>query len=285
MNPNYRIIFGRFWKLALISVFFVVVLIIGTPLMTPANTPEMDAILQAPSTEALFGTDELGRDMMTRCLVALSLGIRGASLALLTAGVLAILLGGAAGWWRGTWLDGFISWWIGVLHTVPFLLLIAALGAVLQASWILIYFLAGCVVWATPARLVRAEVMRVRTAKHTVASRAMGFGLGAILVRVVTPTALPSVVISLLMIFPELLILDIGLSFFGVGAQPPTPTLGRLLLDGFNKLHSAPWLSIFPFLTLVLACAALYAVVKLLDSHKPESQDQHSQNAPRIPSR
>lgn len=240
--------------------------------MNLANTPKMDAVLQSPSTGALFGTDELGRDMTARCLVALSLGIRGAALALLTAGVLAIVLGGAAGWWRGTWLDGFISWWIGVLHTVPFLLLIAALGAVLQASWTFVYFLAGCVVWATPARLVRAEVMRVRTAHYTVATRAMGFGTRALLLRVITPTALPSVVLSLLMIFPELLILDIGLSFFGVGAEPPTPTLGRLLFDGFNKLHSAPWLSIFPFLSLILACAALYSIVKIVETRISESK-------------
>lgn len=254
------------WQLALLAGVLAFLLGLAPWLMNAATTPDTTRILGSPAPElgALFGTDELGRSLLARCAVALSLAVRGASLALVVAGTLAILLGGMAGWWRDTSVDGIISWLIGVLHTVPFLLLVAALGAVTQASWSVIYLMAGCVVWAGPARLVRAEVMRIRSSAHARASRAFGFGPPAILLRVIAPAALPPVLLSLLMTFPELLILDIGLSFFGLGAQPPTPTLGRLLLQGFEKLQSAPWLAFFPLLCLISACIGLHAVVQRL---------------------
>lgn len=252
------------WKLLLLSASFIGLLLLGPSFMETAITPQIGAILHSPSVESPFGTDELGRSMLARCAVALSLALRGASVALVTSGILAILMGGIAGWWRGRWIDGVVSWLIGVLHTVPFLLLVAAFGAVVQASWTLIYFLAGCVVWAAPARLVRAEVMRVRSSAYARASKAFGFGVGATLIRVVAPASIPPVLLSLLMIFPELLILDVGLSFFGIGAQPPTPTLGRLLLDGFEKVQSAPWLSVFPLICLMLACIGLYSTIDAL---------------------
>jgi peptide/nickel transport system permease protein len=263
--PSIRLVTSR-WQLALLTASFVLLLRLAPWLMDAATTPDTNRILGSPALAmgALFGTDELGRSLLARCAVALSLAVRGASLALVVAGTLAILLGGMAGWWRGTWVDAIISWLIGVLHTVPFLLLVAALGAVTQASWSVIYLMAGCVVWASPARLVRAEVMRIRSSAHARASRAFGFGAPAILLRVIAPAALPPVLLSLLMAFPELLILDIGLSFFGLGAQPPTPTLGRLLLQGFEKLQSAPWLAFFPLLCLISACIGLHAIVQRL---------------------
>jgi len=260
MNPAASLQIPLRWQLSLLLGAMVVLLALAPFLMETAITPDSAGILRAPSFTAPFGTDELGRGMFTRCLVALSLAVRGSALALVVAGTLAVLLGGLAGWWRGTWVDAVISWLIGVLHTVPFLLLVAALAAVIEASWSVIYLMAGCVVWAAPARLVRAEVMRIRSSPHTRASRAYGFGTVAILLRVVAPAAIVPVSLSLLLLFPELLVLDIGLSFFGIGAQPPTPTLGRLLLLGFEKLHSAPWLAAFPLLCLVVACLGLWTL-------------------------
>lgn len=253
---------GLRWRFSLLLGAMLALLGLAPLLMETAITPDSTGILSTPSLAAPFGTDELGRGMLARCMVALSLAVRGSALALLVAGALAVLLGGLAGWWRGTWVDAVISWSIGVLHTVPFLLLVAALGTVIQASWTVIYLMAGCVVWAAPARLVRAEVMRIRSSSHARASRAFGFGSAAILLRVVMPAAFPPVILTLLMTFPELLVMDVGLSFFGLGSQPPTPTLGRLLLQGFEKLQSAPWLGFFPLLCLVLTCFTLFGVVK-----------------------
>jgi peptide/nickel transport system permease protein len=260
---------GLRWQFSLLLGAMLVLLGLAPLLMETAITPDSAGILSTPSLTAPFGTDELGRGMLTRCMVALSMAVRGSALALLVAGALAVLLGGLAGWWRGTWVDAVISWSIGVLHTVPFLLLVAALGSVIQASWSAIYLMAGCVVWAAPARLVRVEVMRIRSSSHARASRAFGFGSAALLRRVVMPAAFPPVILTLLMTFPDLLVMDVGLSFFGLGAQPPTPTLGRLLLQGFEKLQSAPWLALSPLLCLLITCMALHEIVKRFSSDTP----------------
>lgn len=259
------------WPLASLAIVLLLLLSVTPWLMPRAITPVGGVVLHSPSWQQPFGTDELGRNMLARCAVALSLAVRGASLALVVAGALAILLGGMAGWWRGTWIDGIVSWAIGVLHTVPFLLLVAALAAVMQASWSVIYLLAGCVIWAAPARLIRAEVMRIRSSPHARTSRAYGFGTMAILRRVVTPAARVPVSLSLLLLFPELLVMDIALSFFGLGAQPPTPTLGRLLLQGFERIHSAPWLAFFPLLCVVAACLSLWMIAKNMNKLHPSN--------------
>lgn len=226
-----------------------------------AHQSRPEQVLLPPSPAHPFGTDEIGRDMLARTLVAVSMGFRGSSAALLVAGSLAIVLGGLAGWCRQTPLDWAISWVISLLHTVPFLLVVAAAAAVLRPGWIETYLLVGAVAWATPARLVRAEVMRVRASRHVAAMRAYGMPLPLLLLRAAVPVAAAPVVLSLVMFLPELLVLDVALSFFGLGAQPPTPTLGRLILSGFSRLESAPWLSLFPALCLVLLCVIISRAV------------------------
>ena len=120
-----------------------------------------------------------------------------------------------------------VRWIIALLFTVPFILIVVAVFAVIEPGITRAYIAIGCIGWAAPARIVRTEVMRVRSSQFVLAERAAGFSRTRILLRSVLPVcALPGLV-SLLYFTPELIGIEVGLSFFGLGAAPPTPTLGH----------------------------------------------------------
>ncbi len=218
--------------------------------------------LQEPSQNHFFGTDSLGRDHFTRTMLATGLSLKVAGRAFVVALALALVLGSIAGFCKGQWPDRVISYVISIIHTVPFILLAVALAAVLQANLEVIYLIVGGIAWAPAARIVRAEVARVRESRFVVAQRAYGMSPTAIFMRSILPLVILPPFISLLYLLPELVGLDVGLSFFGLGAQPPTPTLGRLIFDGMNYLRTAWWLSIFPAVALATFFMILYPLLR-----------------------
>jgi peptide/nickel transport system permease protein len=217
--------------------------------------------LQPPSQVHAFGTDSLGRDHFSRTLLATGLSLKVAGRAFLVAFALALVLGSIAGLCKGHWPDLVISYLIALVHTVPFILLAVALAAVLRADLGTIYLIVGGIAWAPPARIVRAEVARVRESRFVTAQRAYGLPPSAIFLRSILPAVLLPPFVSLLYLLPELIGLDVGLSYFGLGAQPPTPTLGRLIFDGLGFLRTAPWLTLWPAFVLVAFFGSLYFVL------------------------
>ena len=223
--------------------------------------------LSAPTPAQWFGTDELGCSVLGRACYAGGLSLQVAAMSLLVALALALLLGGLAGYWKGTWPDLIISWLIALLHTVPFFLIAVALAAILKPGIAGIYLIIGCVAWAAPARLVRAEFMQLRSARFVTAQKALGLAPPAIFLRSILPVAFLPALASLIYLVPEFLCLDVGLSFFGLGAQPPTPTLGRLIFNGLGRSQSAWWLGLFPALLLLLSCLAAFLTARKSASH------------------
>ncbi len=211
-----------------------------------------------------FGTDDLGRDLLARTLLATGLSLSVAGRAFVIALVLAIILGTIAGLAKDRWPDRVISYVIALIFTVPFILLAVALAAVLRADIGLIFIIIGCIAWAPPARLVRAEVVRLREARFIVAQRAYGLAPSSIFLRSMFPMVLLPPFISLLFLTPELVGIDVGLSYFGLGAQPPTPTVGRLIFDGLNFLRSAWWVPVLPTVVLVAFFFVLYSLLNRL---------------------
>jgi len=262
-------------KITLLSAFLVVALwLLPEALVYFGDGPSAYATavadrLQAPSGDNFFGTDSLGRDHFTRTMLATGLSLKVAGRALVVALALALVLGSIAGFCKGRWPDRVISYVIAIIHTVPFILLAVALAAVLQANLEVIYLIVGGIAWAPPARIVRAEVARVRESRFVVAQRAYGMSPLAIFWRSILPAVALPPFISLLYLLPELVGLDLGLSYFGLGAQPPTPTLGRLIFDGLAYLRSAWWLSLLPALVLVSFFFLLYlALQRTIQSSK-----------------
>lgn len=218
--------------------------------------------LSTPSLAQPFGSDSLGRDHLTRTLLATGLSLKVAGRAFLLAFILAVVLGSVAGLFKDLWPDRILSYLIALIHTVPFILLAVALAAVLQADLETIYLIVGGIAWAPPARIVRAQVGKLRDARYVVAQKAFGFHPLTIFWRSILPAVILPPFITLIYLLPELIGLDVGLSYFGLGAQPPTPTLGRLIFDGLTYLRTAWWISLMPTIVLVGFFLILYAVIR-----------------------
>jgi len=265
-------------KLIILGVFLVIALGLMPELLMrigggrDAFTTEVANRLQPPSLNNLFGTDSLGRDHFARTMLATGLSLKVTGRAFVLSFALALLLGSVAGLSKGRWPDHVISYIISLIHTVPFILLAVALAAVFRANLEMIYLIVGGIAWAPPARIVRAEVARMREARFVVAQKAYGISSFSIFYRSILPSIVLPPFISLLYLLPELVGLDVGLSYFGLGAQPPTPTLGRLIFDGLGHLRTAWWISLLPAIVLVSFFVILYGVLRCvswpIDVHK-----------------
>lgn len=214
----------------------------------------------APSLGAVFGTDALGRDMFARTTYAagLSLGVALKSLAVSFA--LALTLGGSAGLFARRWPDHIISWVASLLFTLPFILILVSLFTIVPPNLSRTYIAIGFIAWAAPARIVRSEVVRLRREPFVVAQRAMGWPRGRVLLLTIVPLLLRPAFLSLLLFLPELIGIEVGLSFFGLGASPPTPTLGRLIYDGMLEFETAWWLAIAPAAMLALLVTSVMSI-------------------------
>jgi peptide/nickel transport system permease protein len=234
-------------------------------------TPNPALAHAAPDLQQLAGRDELGRSMLARVTLAAGLSLAAASMALLLSLTLALLLGGLAGWYHDQWPDRIISWVIAILHTVPFFLLVVVAAAIWRPGLFGAFLIVGLFVWAAPARLARAEFMRLRRAPHVTAARAMGFPATTIILRQALPVAFLPAFTAVLTLMPELIGLDVGLGFFGLGAQPPTPTLGRLLYAGMSRLNSAPWLAFAPCVIVIVLSVASFGLARQWAQSIPSS--------------
>ena len=215
---------------------------------------------QSPSETTPFGTDALGRNMLARTIYATGLSLKVTVHALFIAFGLAVLFGGVAGYTHGKIMDRIISWVIALIYTVPFILIVVAVFAVLEPGIERAYIVIGCLGWVAPARLIRAEVIQYRTALFVTAERALGYSPMHILFRSIIPLSFLPALLSLLYFIPELIGVEVGLSFFGLGAQPPIPSLGRLIYDGLSDFYTGWWLSLIPSGVLLIVVGTIYAV-------------------------
>ena len=219
-----------------------------------------DQAYQQPSQARWFGTDNLGRDVSARTMYATGLTFNAVFQSVAVSFVLALLLGGIAGLTSGKWPDAIISWIISLLYTVPFVLIAVAVAAVIQPDIGSTYLLIGLIGWAAPARLFRAEVMQLRESRFIIAQRALGISPMSIFLRSILPLAVIPPFLSILYFLPELVSIDVGLSFFGLGAQPPVPTLGRLIYDGSAGIRIAWWITALPATFMLIIFALLYQI-------------------------
>ncbi len=217
-----------------------------------------------PGENAWAGRDKLGRDYLARVLLGTGQSVLAAALAAGTALAIAVLVGVAAGWRADSPADVVLGYLKSLLFTVPFFLVAVAIGTVLRADLFGIYLIVGLVMWAPAARIARAETVRVRSAPSAIAARAYGFTPVQRFRRVFLPQVTLAPAVSILYLLPELLGVDVGLSFFGLGATPPNPTLGRLVFEGIPSFPTAWWLVVVPGIVLVCICLACYVLLHAL---------------------
>ena len=243
-----------------------VVAVFGPSVETGVYGTDVGAILARPSAEHWLGTDEVGRDALARTLMGLRVSLAVALLGTLASGSVGVVLGLWAGL-GGRWADAIVQRSSEVLIAIPklpvFLLWAAvdvrALGfepsLATQIGQLTVAFMV--LSWVTMARVVRAAALRLRAAPFVEAARALGLDEGVVARRHVLPHLAAPVGVTLALDFGDILLVETGLSFLGLGIQPPTPSLGALLSRGVEYVIAAPWLIWAPgLLTMALVLAA-----------------------------
>jgi len=251
LKRNKRAMFG-FW-------FIVILVLMATfaPLIAPYDPNDADLSIanQAPSIKHIMGTDRFGRDIFSRVIygsrVSLKVGIISQSISLL----IGIALGSIAGYFRG-WVDDVIMWLINVVWAFPALLLVIAITAVLGPGITNVYIAIALVSWVGVARIVRGEVMALREREFVEAARAVGASRRRIIFRHILPNCLGPVIVVMTLGFAGAILAEAGLSFLGLGVQPPTPSWGTMINTGRGYIFSSWWMAVFPGIAITLSVIA-----------------------------
>jgi len=230
------------------------------PVISPADPVLQDVSVRlAPPTLAggdgrahLLGTDHLGRDILSRLIFGARISLVIGICAVALAGTLGTLIGLVAGY-RGGRIDDLCMRLTDTMLAMPFILLALAVIAVLGSSLRNIIFVLGITSWVSYARVVRAEVLTLRTREFVSAAQALGSHGGRIIFRHLLPNVLTPVIVIATLEVARMIILESALSFLGLGVQPPTPTWGGMLADGRAYLSTAWWLATFPGLSIMLS--------------------------------
>ncbi|NLP09013.1 ABC transporter permease [bacterium] len=221
------------------------------------NDVQLDQRLQPPSTGHWMGTDDLGRDLGTRVAAGCRLSLSIALLAWAACLGLGLMLGGLAGYLANHWIGKLIDLQISITYIIPFtvflITLLALFGPGLAPAYLILVLLA----WAAPARQTRTAVLQLMSSRAVTAARSFGYPPARVIRQVMLPQLFRPVLITSLAVLPEIIALDAGLSFLGLGAPPPTPTLGKLINDGISYYSVAWWMPLFPVLTLMAICWAV----------------------------
>ncbi len=234
-------------------VALVFVLSIFAPLIAPYNPSTIDIknILVGPGFSHWLGTDDLGRDVLSRMLWGGRISLQVGFVAVGIATLIGILLGSLAGFYGG-WIDSLIMRAVDIMLSIPTIFLILAVIAILEPSIINIMIIIGLTSWMEPARLIRAEFITLKEREFVIAAHALGATDSRIIIKHVLPNGLSPILVSATMGIGGAILVESALSFLGLGVQPPTPSWGSLLSAGKDNIEIAWWLSAFPGLAILI---------------------------------
>jgi len=254
-------------KLAIVGSIIVVVLVIACiigPNISPYDVEKSSLRIryQPPSPEHLFGTDDLGRDMLTRLLfggrISLSIGL----FSMLLAVVIGVTIGSIAGFFGGA-IDNVLMRFTDLMLTIPRLFLLIIMAVILRGiNWpylqeaggiMAIVMVIGILSWMSIARLVRGSFLSLREKEFVEAARSLGLSNIRIIVRHILPNAISPVIVAATLGLAGAIITESGLSYLGFGVQPPTPTWGNMLRNAQDEmLRGHMWMAIFPGLMIFI---------------------------------
>ncbi len=243
-------------KLALTGcsiVLFLFVVSLLAPVIAPYDPGAIDLknVLAPPSGQHWFGTDQLGRDVLSRMIwgarISLKVGFVATGLAIL----IGMILGAVAGYYGG-WIDATIMRFVDVMLCFPTFFLILAVIAFLEPSIWNIMIVIGLTGWMGVTRLVRADFISLRERDFVQAARAIGANDARIIFMHILPNALASILVAATLGIAGAILTESALSFLGIGVQPPTPSWGNILTAGKDNIDIAWWLSLYPGLAILI---------------------------------
>jgi peptide/nickel transport system permease protein len=241
-------------KIGLGLVALVIICAIFAPLLSPHDPYEMhqNHRMLGPSAFYPLGTDEFGRDILSRIIygsrISLQVGLISVTIALIVGGVLGLISG-----FFGGWIDTIISRLLDIGFAFPEILLAIALIAVLGPELRNVMIAIGIVYTPSFARVVRGPVLAVRSQEYIEASRVAGAGRTRMLFRHVLPNVAAPLIVQATIAFSFAILTEASLSFLGLGAQPPEPSWGSMLNGGRRFVELAPWMAIFPGIAIMIA--------------------------------
>jgi len=259
-----------------ISLFILLaILVIGGFFHLWGNTTEVNlaARFEPPGLGYPGGTDELGRDVISRTIQGASLSLSLALLAWIVSLLVGLALGSAAGYFNRGPIDVFISGLITYAYTTPFIIFLIAFLGLIGPGLVNAYVILVLFAWAAPARQTRAIVIGLKDAGYMKAAHSFGYSAREMIAFVVIPQVFKPVLIASLAIMPEIIALDAVLSFFGLGVQPPAPSLGKMIVDGMNYLSTAWWMTMIPVAVLLVICLLVRNLANLMKQERYGGKD------------
>ncbi|MFQ6050067.1 MAG: ABC transporter permease [Candidatus Hydrothermarchaeota archaeon] len=206
---------------------------------------------QPPSLEHPLGTDDYGRDVLSRVLYASRISLSVGFVAISIAMSIGVILGAISGYYGG-FIDQLIMRIVDIWLSIPGLILLIAMVAVFGPGLYKAMILIGILSWAGIARIVRGQFLSLREQLFTEAAKATGSRDRKIIFKHLLPNAMAPIIVYATLFLADAILLEAGLSFLGLGAQPPTPSWGNMLTDGQKYLTTAPWIAVFPGMAIFL---------------------------------
>ena len=257
LKGNKLAIAGAIWVLLMVIIALSADLwvpqTLGDPTAIPTDTAQSSKL--PPSAQHPFGTDILGRDVLSRVIygarVSLQVGLLATSISI----AIGLILGALAAYYGGIW-DTIIMRFADIFLAFPYTLFVIALLSVLGPAFRNVFIAIGILGWPQIARVFRSSIFSVKANDYIAAARALGAGDLRIMIRHIFPNAMAPIIVYGTMSIGGAILTESALSFLGMGVQPPTPSWGLMIAEGQKHLSTAPWLMLFPgiaILTTVLA--------------------------------
>ncbi|MDI6894722.1 MAG: ABC transporter permease [Bacillota bacterium] len=235
----------------------VVLVFLGVAALAPWLAPysyraqDLNRILLPPCRAHPLGTDEFGRDILSRIIWGTRISLAVGAIAVGIGATVGTALGAVAGYWGG-WAGMLIVGLVDVMWSFPTILLAIGLVAVLRPGLTSAMIALGLVTWPQYARVMRAQVLSLREKEFVEAARSLGASDGMVLLRHIVPNAISPNVVLATMGMASAILVESALSYLGLGAQPPAPSWGAMLSEGRNFIYRAPWMTLAPGLAIVV---------------------------------
>ena len=258
MNDNFKknLIAGfKNNKMAIVGLFiialFVLLAILAPLLPVDPDTMNSSEMLQAPSLAHPFGTDNLGRDYLARCIYGGRISLLIGFLAMILSTVIGVAVGTISGFAGGI-VDIVLMRIVDALMSIPTFLIMIVLNAYLSSGITSVVMIIGFLSWMSIARVVRGETLSLKEREYVIYSRVSGESRGKIIWRHIIPNVMPTVIVSATINVAQAILIESSLSFFGLGVVPPTASWGTMLNVAQGYLTTQPYLAIFPGVLILL---------------------------------
>lgn len=232
-------------------------------LKMPASAPDVAKWIagnRITHKRFLLGTDRYGRDILSRLLIGTRVSISVGIVSVVLSLSIGIFLGSLAGWYGGI-IDGAVMWLINILWSIPTLLLVFAITLTIGKGFWEIFIAIGLTSWVSAARLIRGQVMQLKEMDFITAAKALGFKNGRIIFRHILPNIAGPIMVIAAANFATAILIEAGLSFLGIGVQPPTPSWGLMIKEHYNFLITGtPLPAIVPGIAIMILVLAFNVI-------------------------